>query len=117
MKAGLLVKIAFWAAIFVASLWLLISIAFGAVAVLGIIPREYVPGGHTLPEILIVLVLLLQPFLILFLIVRAIRLRHQDSAARRILRALYPLVLATIVVADFGAFEISLLLDRAIESS
>jgi hypothetical protein len=104
MKATLPVKIAFWAAICVSSGWLLLTAALGARMVQREIANGFRLVGNPL-EVLIVLAFALQPFLILFLIIRAIRRRGDGQPLWIVMRALYPLILIPLVAVYLPALN------------
>lgn len=94
MKANWQTKIAFWMAICASGLWLLLTIATAFAGIRDFIAHGFGPTGRGPIEILIVSAVTLQPPIILFLIVRAIRLRNDGHSLLIVVRALYPLALA-----------------------
>jgi hypothetical protein len=105
MKAAWSIKISFWAAIFVSSLWLLLAIAAGVAAALSFLAGGFASGGHNFLEILIVFSFALQPIVVLLLIIRAVRRRDDGQPLRIVARALCPFVTAVLLVGYPRAFE------------
>lgn len=95
----------FWAAICLSCIWF----AFAAAIVVArshlLFADGFSPSGLGTVETLIAIVLALQPILVLFLIVRAIRLRGAGSPPRRVVRAFYPLVPAILLVGDVKGLQ------------
>jgi hypothetical protein len=91
MMASLPAKIGFWAAICASCVWFVLTIAAGLEAGLRFRAGGVAVAGHTPFEFLIASVFALQPFVILFLIVRAIRHRREGPPSKYVIRALYPL--------------------------
>jgi hypothetical protein len=101
MKIGLPAKIVFWTAICLSSLWLAVTAFAGWMVGF----RVFAGIGRAPLEVLIASTFALQPFLILFLIVRAIRLRSEGRLLQIIARALLPLASALLIAGYFKAFE------------
>jgi hypothetical protein len=98
-------KIVFWAAIISSCAWLVLAVAAGVAAV-----RLFFAEGSNLDtrgflEILIVSALTLQPFIVLLLIIRAIRLRGDGQSLRVVARALYPLAPIVLIVGYSHALQ------------
>jgi hypothetical protein len=105
MKANWQTKIAFWAAICVSCLWLVLTIAIGVAGIRQFTAHGFGPNGRGSIEILIVLAATLQPPIILFLIVRAIRFRNAGRPVWIVARALYPMASTIFVIGWFKAIQ------------
>lgn len=95
----------FWTAICASCIWFALAIAIVVGGNRLLFADGFCPSGRGTVEILIAVALTLQPVLILFLIVRAIRLRGAGSPLRIVVRALYPLVPAILLVGDVKALQ------------
>lgn len=84
-------KIAFWAVLFVSCVCLALTTFLGAAAIRFFFKEGFALAGRGPLEIAAVLGLVLQPFVVLFLIVRATRLQNTGRSLRIIARAFYPL--------------------------
>ena len=94
----------FWVAVLVSCAWLVVTIAIARVGILRFITNGFTTAADRgALEVLIVSVLVFQPFVILFLIVRAIRFRNAGRPSRIVARAFYPLALALLLPADVWA--------------
>jgi hypothetical protein len=105
VKATWQTRIAFWAAICASCLWLVLTIAIGFAGIRQFTAHGFGPNGRGSIEILIILAVTLQPPIILFLIVRAIRSRNTGRPIWIVARALYPMVSAVLVIGWFGAIQ------------
>ncbi|HVU21480.1 MAG TPA: hypothetical protein VHE09_12175 [Rhizomicrobium sp.] len=103
MKISLPAKIVFWMAIFVSGVWLAFTALVGFLVL-----RHFLYGGSSWRdysglEMLIVAAFALQPFLVLWLIIRAILLRGDGQALRIVARALYPFATVILLLAYIKA--------------
>jgi hypothetical protein len=112
MNATLSKKIIFWAAICVSCVWLIFTIVTGLAADSRFFAGGFRATGRDPLEILIASAFALQPLAVLFLIVRAIRLRGEGRQLRIVARALYPLAPAVLL---FGYVKALLYLDSQFE--
>ena len=85
--------------------WLAFTALMGFSALWRFFAGEFFWAGHGAREILIVITFVLQPVVVLWLIVRAIRLRNDGQALRIVARALYPLATAILLFTYIEAFK------------
>jgi len=105
MKLSLHAKIVFWIAICASGAWLAFTVLVGFLALRHFFYSGFSWIDYSGLEILIVAAFALQPVVVLWLIVRAIRLRSDGQALRIVARALYPLATVVFLFAYIKAHD------------
>jgi hypothetical protein len=98
-------KTIFWTAIGLSCAWLVITLILGAAGISRFVSEGFQLEARDIIAILITLALAIQPAIILWLIVRAIRLRDDGSLLRKIARAIYPLLALVLLPVDAKAIQ------------
>lgn len=105
MRLNWPLKIVFWLAIVVSCAWLILAVAIDVAGIRFFLTAGFARVGRGSVEILTVTLLTLQPLLVLFLIVRAIRLSSAGPTSRIVARAFYPLLSAGLFVCSVDGLK------------